>query len=333
MKKLRYLFEYIVVLAGARCMQLLPLKTAQACGRWLGRAAYAVGVSRRQALNNLRLAFPERSEAELKKIASEAYAQFGQTTIELTRFPVTTPAELVDCFELVNFEAMEETRRQGRGAVCLSAHLGNWEWLAAVLVAKGIPLTLMIGTQSNPWVDQMFIDYRAKLGLKGLRIKEIRELLRVLKKGDFLAFVNDQDGDKWGIFVEFFSTPASTYTMGDMLASKTGSDVFFGVAVRKPEGGHRLEVIKLPEPPADLPAHLKTAFRMQAYNHELEKAVRRNPEQWLWMHHRFQARPEHRLQDEARRRAEAGEIYLDTRCQVWRDKQTDAVVEIAGWKV
>lgn len=333
MKALRHLLEYWAALAASRLLGLLPLKGVHAVARFLGKGAYYLGLSRRMALANLALAFPGKSAAERRAIAREAYAQFAMTLLEIAAMPSLAHGRIASMFEFEGLEILDSLVAQKRGAICVSAHFGNWEWMGAAVAARGYPLSLMIGTQSNPYVDAMFIRLRATQGMRGVRIRDLRETMRALKRGEFMAAVGDQDGDKYGVFVKLFGHTACTHFFWELPAIRTGSALVFGVPERLGPRRHRVAIKLLPDPPAGLSDIQATAFRLQAYNDLLEEAVRKNPEMWLWMHHRWLSQPEQRLHigSPERARVERGEVTFDTVKQAWIEAATGAVVKMEAW--
>ena len=331
-KKARYFLEYLLTLAGAKLVQTLPLSGAQALGRSLGRAAFALGVARRVSFENLRVHLGVQDPTERRRIASAAYANFGQTMVELARMPVMRPEALKAMLDFEGLAQLQAAKAEGKGIVCLSAHFGNWEWMGAALITYGFPVTFLIGTQSNPWVDKLFNEYRAKLGIQFVRIKSIKDALRVLKQGGLVAMLGDQDGDKWGTFVPFFGQPASTHSIGELLARKSGAALAYGVPVRGPDQRHHLKIHLLPPTPDSVDEAQAAAFRLAAYNALLEADVRAHPEHWLWMHHRWRSLPEHRLDGEERQRAERGELAFDMVAQAWRDTRNQEIVTLQTWR-
>jgi KDO2-lipid IV(A) lauroyltransferase len=245
--------------------------------------------------------------------------------------PTLDTTELDTLFTFEGLEQMQAAREAGKGIVCMSAHFGNWEWMGAALLRRGIPVTFLIGTQSNPWVDELFNRYRAKVGIQFVRIHAIRDALRVLKGGGLVALLGDQDGDKWGTFAPFFGQPASTHSIGELLARRSGSLLAFGVPVRVAPRLSRLKVHLIESPPEGLTELQGSAWTLARYNALLEAAIREHPQQWLWMHHRWRSIPLHRLSGEDRLRAERGEIAFDLQRQAWLDG-AGQVVAAEGWK-
>jgi Kdo2-lipid IVA lauroyltransferase/acyltransferase len=163
------------------------------------------------------------------------------------------------------------------------------------------------------------------------RIADIRGALKVLKGGGLVAILHDQDGDKWGTFVPFFGAQASTHSIGVMLARRSGAAIAYGVPVRTDGSRSEMQIHFLPEPPEGLNEQQATAWTLARYNELLEADIRRHPDRWLWMHHRWSSIPEHRLSGEDRRRAQLGEIRFDDQAQCWRDAQ-GGEVRVEGWR-
>jgi KDO2-lipid IV(A) lauroyltransferase len=329
LKKIRFLAEYAILVVAGLLIRLLSAKQTYALGRGLGRLAFSLGVARKTSLANLAAVFPDKSEIERRSIALEAYQHFSITFLELMRMPLLDPSQPLPEFEFEGLEILDQSLARGKGAVCLSGHFGNWEWMGAALVAKGYPVSFMIGTQSNPWADRLFNQYRSHCRINLIPLKNVRGVLTALKTNQFVALLGDQDGDRWGLFVDFLGRIASTFTGPAVFARKTGADTLAAFPVRLGPARHRVKIFRLPEPPEGLDEKRDLAFRLQAYNDALAQAIRENPGQWLWMHKRWESRPEHHLQGEERRRAERGELVFDGKEQVWREAGSGSVFEPA----
>jgi KDO2-lipid IV(A) lauroyltransferase len=286
-------------------------------------------VTRRLTRSNLAAAFPEKTAKERDELGRAALQNAAITFLELARMPLLDPRDLQADVEFENLEILDESLARGKGAVCLSGHFGNWEIMGAALVARGYPLSFMIGQQSNPWVDDLFNSYRLHCNIHLIPLKDIRQVLTTLKRNQFVAILGDQDGDRWGMFVPFFGRSASTFTGPAVFAHRTGADILFAVPVRLDEKHHKVTVHRLPQPPEGLSEEQALNFSLTAYNHVLEEAVRQNPGQWWWMHNRWEARPEHHLRGAALQRFKAGELEFDCASQRWKDKASGQPITLS----
>ena len=331
-KDLRHRLEYQLALFGAKRLQKGSQERAQAVGRALGRMAYALGVARGTAERNLERYLGVTDRRERARIAKAAYENFGQTMTELAYLPALDPASLDLQYTFEGLEPLHAAQAAGQGIVCMSGHFGNWEWMGGAILRHGFKVTFLIGTQSNPYIDRLFNQYRAHIGLEFVRIHSIRDGLRVLKHKGMVALVGDQDGDKFGTFAPFFGVPASTHSIGELLARRSGSAMAFGVPVRLGPLRNHVKVHLIAPPPPELSEVQGTAHVLAEYNRLLEAEIRQHPEQWLWMHERFRSLPYQRLSGEPRRRAEAGEIAFDMQAQTWRECVGGEAIQIPGWK-
>jgi len=329
LRRLRHRLEYAIVLPAIAVLGRLPLAWVRALGRGLGRAAYHLGVARRTGRRNLEERLGLKG-AERDAVLKRAYASFGQTTLELMAMPRVPKDFIAQDFDYQGV-SLVDLQKQGKGVLCLSAHYGNWEWMAAALADRGLPVTLLIGTQSNPWVDELFIRHRGTHGLNCVRIGDLRGALKALKAGHLVAILHDQDGDKWGTFAPFFGAQASTHSVAVLLARRSGAPMAFGLPRRLPDGTSRVVVHQIPEAPEGLSELQATAWRLTRHNELLEAGIREDPGQWLWMHNRWRSVPLHRLAGEERARAERGEIVFDTAAQCWRDR-AGAELTMETWK-
>lgn len=332
LKRLRYRIEYILVQAACWALQRQPLGRVQALGRGLGRLAYYLGVARATGRMNLEQRLGITDPAQRDPILIGAYESFAQTLLELIYMPAISNEELKALFHFEGMEQLQALKQAGRGVVCFSAHFGNWEWMGAALVQHQLPVTFLIGTQSNPWVDERFNQHRASKGMKMTRIADIRGALKVLKAGGLVAILHDQDGDKWGTFVPFFGAQASTHSIGVMLARRSGAAIAYGVPVRVDGSRSTMQIKILPDPPEGLSEAQATAWVLTRYNELLEADLRAHPDRWLWMHNRWRSIPLHRLSGEERARAERGEIRFDTVAQGWVDAASHQAVTLETWR-
>ena len=139
------------------------------------------------------------------------FRNIGKTLLEILYIPALTPAKLERWVTIENRHYMDEALSGGHGAVILTAHFGNWEWMAARLVRAGYPLAAIAETQPNPGLDRLLNEHRAMVGLAPYaRGNALVAAMKALKAGNVLGFLADQDAKANGVFVEFFGRPAST---------------------------------------------------------------------------------------------------------------------------
>src|SRR5262245_5096390 len=133
MRKLKHLFEYCGLWLLIQAVSMLPRRAILAFGVALGRFTFSIlRIRRRMALENLSLAFPEKSWQEIIALARRNYENFGMMMLEYLRLPKMSAPELAEC---VSFRTPEhaaqwhQAMEKGKGAVCMTGHFGNWEYM------------------------------------------------------------------------------------------------------------------------------------------------------------------------------------------------------------
>jgi KDO2-lipid IV(A) lauroyltransferase len=176
-----------------------------------------------------------------------------------------------------------------KGVILLSAHFGNWEYVAAsASLQVDLPFHVVVKPQRNPYVTNWLNKMRTKWNNKVISLGiSIREIYKNLKEKNLIAMVADQRGPYEGIRVNFFGIKTAVYSGTAALALKTKAPIIYGITVRQPDYSYNvvLEEISmenLPENEEDRIIELS-----QRHTSYLEKFIRQYPEQWLWMHKRW----------------------------------------------
>lgn len=286
MKKIEFylfqLFKWIVL--------ALPLKSAQRLGYFLGSLSYYLVSGRRKiAFENLQHAFPEKSESERNQIAKGAFRNFAISFVELLWFPNLTDEIIRRLVRIRNPEIMIERCKQGRGMVMLAGHFGNWELTAlAVAYLTKIPVTIIVQTQSNEYVDEVLNRHRCLFDNKVVpRGLAVREIIRTLQIGGVIAIAPDQSGPMEGVFVEFFGRLVATHQGPAAFALQSGAPMQMGFMLRQVDGSY--EVILQEIPTSDIAEKTDENIKelTRRYTALLEQYIRQYPDHWLWLHRRW----------------------------------------------
>ncbi len=264
-----------------------------ALGAFLGRVAFALGIRRRVALENLARAFPERNRRELSALARRAYAQLGRSLVEVALAGSLSDAELDELVRFEGWERYQRARARGKGVVVAVAHFGNWELLARACARRGVLLTA-ITRKLRGRANERLLAARRKGGLRELPDKgSTRAALELLRRGETLAIVVDQNMlPRRGIFVDFFGVPACTTPAAAVLSLRSQAPLIAAFPVRAADGTHRVLVVGPFEAPPGLHGHAAVHALTQAVTRAVEDAVRAHPEQWFWVHRRWKTRPQ-----------------------------------------
>jgi len=276
-------------------MNWIPLRVRIWVFQRLGEILYFVDERhRRIALRNLTIAFPERSEKERKHLALAAFRHLGRVFGEFSFIPRFNPKNIQDFVVFEGLEHCQRAQEQKRGIVFLTAHFGNWEWMAASFpLYTGRRAHVIFRPIDNPFLDRIVERLRSCTGNQGVsKQKSMGRILRLLKSGEAVGILLDQNV-AWqeGVFVNFFGELACTNEGLALLALKTGAAILPTFNVRERDGRYR--VIIEPEIPlirtGDKGADVQR--NTELFTAVIERYIREYPEQWLWVHQRWKTRP------------------------------------------
>jgi KDO2-lipid IV(A) lauroyltransferase len=273
----------------------IPLSARVWFFRRLGELAYVLDERhRRIALRNLAIAFPEREEKGRKKIARAAFRHVGTVLAEFSFIPKLNRQKIEKYIWIEGLEHFRKAKEKKRGILFLTAHFGNWEWMAVSFpLLTGQPAAGVFRPIDNPFLERMVGRLRSWTGNQGIpKQKAMGRILRVLKEGGTVGILLDQNV-AWqeGVFVKYFGEWACTNEGLALLALKTGAAVLPGFNIRQPDGRYRvvfepeINLIRTGDKEHDVQANT------ELFTGVIERYVREYPEQWLWPHQRWKTRP------------------------------------------
>jgi KDO2-lipid IV(A) lauroyltransferase len=271
-------------------LMMMPFKSVQRLGAGLGLAGYyLIGSRRATALDNLRHAFPDHPPSELRAIAKRSFMNYGTTLMEFFWIPALTEPMLDKIYLSSQFATMSEAVARGKGGVFLTGHMGNWELLALASsrYAK-THFTIIVQTQSNKYFDEEINRGRTKFGNRVVPMGiSIREILRTLQQGGMIGLAGDQSGAKEGVYVDFFGRSTATHQGPAVFALKCRVPLLLALSFRRPDGSFEVDIQEIPV--SDLQGYSEANVLELTRRHTsaLEAAIRRQPDQWLWMHRRW----------------------------------------------
>jgi KDO2-lipid IV(A) lauroyltransferase len=250
---------------------------------------YVIPLRKRVVIKNLQIAFPKNSISAIKKSAFRIYKSFSITLVELLYLPYMKRQEIMDAVECINPELIIKKYKEGKGIILLSSHYGNWEFIAiSVAMQLNIPFSVIVKPLRNPFVYDWMNRARTKFGNEIVPLGiSIRKTYQTLKEKKIVAMVADQRGPREGVRINFFGREVPVYTGPAALALKTGSPIIFGIPVRQKKYKYRTVLVEISK--SDLPEINEDKIKEISQRHTsyLEKIIRENPEQWLWMHDRW----------------------------------------------
>lgn len=293
----RIRLEYWAALGLMGIGRILSWERGQRLGAWLGGLAFDLLARRRGvALQNLRRAFRgEKNEAEIRGIARRSVENVGRSVMELSWLDGATPRDLQERIAFENPEIPRDAMKDGRGALFLASHFGNWELMALAFAAAGFRARVVARRLDNPLLDNVLNQRRRRFGSDVIESRDpsaLRSILTGLRNGEAIGVLIDQTvtGDR-GVFVDFFGRVAYTHKVLALIALKTGAPVIPAFLFRLPDGRHRFRF----EPPILLEAgkdrEAAVLEATQRMTREIERKIREAPDHWLWIHDRWKKRP------------------------------------------
>jgi KDO2-lipid IV(A) lauroyltransferase len=247
----------------------------------------------RIVMANLHLAFgEEKGEDELRTIAMGCYRHLGKCMTDFFRMPAMTARDIARATRIVGREHLDAALEEGRGAILLTAHLGNWEMVGVLIAASGYPLSVIAREQRDHKITDYVRRTRERMGMSVLhRDVAVRESLRALRRNEIVGILVDQNAGEDGVFVDFFGHLASTAPGVAAFALRTGAAVLPTFGWRNADNTHTVE-IGAPVPVMRTGDRGKDILVNTARHAKIiEEAIRKHPEQWFWLHKRWKARP------------------------------------------
>jgi len=266
--------------------KLLGLDAASAVGGFIGRHIYYRLGAAKVARDNLKAAYPEKSEAEIESIVRGVCENLGRVAGEYPHLDKIGDGTRIEAAGVENGDAAVAT---GKGVMFFSGHFANWEATPIVATTRGYDGAIVYRPPNNPYVDRWIARQRGKKGpaeqvSKGAR--GTRRIFTLLRRGKSIFILVDQKTYE-GVPAPFFGREAMTTSAPASLALKMGA-LLVPVSSLRLKGAHFHVTIHppiafTPSGNADLDVLELTA----KINAKVEEIVRQHPEQWLWTHHRW----------------------------------------------
>ena len=256
--------------------------------RWLGPKIWRHKV----VMENLEIAFPEKSLEERKQLASDSWAQMGRTLLEYVYLD-----EIFDLHEEnINSERIEikgaeqflKLRDDGLPAVLFTGHIANFELLPMVAAKFGLQVKSLFRQPNNKYAASQVAESRKQLGENMIAsgAGAAFQLIKALEHNEHVGVLVDQKFRR-GIKVPFFGKDAPTNTLLAKLARRYDCPVHGARTIRLPNGRFRLEITDELVLPRDKDGDIDVRGTTELVTRIIEDWVREYPEQWLWMHRRW----------------------------------------------
>jgi len=272
----------------------IPLGVALWIGRRAGDLVYLVN-SKRRAIGyaNLKSAFPEKTQGQLRAILKSHFENLGMNVVELLKVPSMGKKYWDRHVRIENFDRIERALSENKGLIMVSAHFGNWEVSSLAVSFRGQRVSVFAREQKYPRLNNLLNKYREMTGCKVVtKGFSVRDIIKTLNNNGVVGMLVDQDAGPNGVFIDFLNRPASIASGIVNFGLKTGAVILPAFMHRRGYDRHVLEIkepvrlITTGDKKKDVKVNLDKLTRVS------EAYIKKFPEQWLWSHKRWKSTPQ-----------------------------------------
>lgn len=293
-KRIKNDLIYVLVVGLISLLRVLPRRAAAALMRGLAGLGFRLARKEREkTIRHLTWAYgAEKSPREIAVLAKAVWRHFGVMALDAVRLPRIVAAGINTLVEARGVERLQAALARGKGAIVLTGHFGNWELFGAWVAQNGFPVKVVGTSAYDPRLDRLIVGLRNAAGYTNIaRGKGTREIIRALRDNEVLGMLIDQDTKVEGVFVRFFGRPAHTAVGPVILAKKLGCALLPAFIHLKDDGRYLIEFDDEITLAATGDEAHDLVLNTQKISDAYERAIRRHPEQWVWMHERWKKQP------------------------------------------
>jgi len=289
--------EFAAAMSFAWPLSALPLRFALKVGECIGVGMYWLLKRRRElGFRNLTVAFGETLiDQEKEAILKTTFRNLGKSIVETLHFPKMSKEYLAEHVEIIGLEHYLAAKAKGRGVLCLTGHVGNWEMSSHAQSAAGHPLSIVVRPLDNIYLNRKIEHLRTLHGNRLLARGQngLKQILTELKANKMVGILMDQNTRRSkGIFVDFFGKPACTIPVIALVALRYHAPVISAFIIRTGFDTHRLIISPEIEMERTNDTERDIAANTAKLNRILEEIIRQYPDQWFWVHNRWKTQPQ-----------------------------------------
>ena len=281
---MKHKLEYLIILFFIKILCILPEKTRFKIAEFFAIAGYKFIKKRRIiTLANLKMAFPDKSQKEIEKIALDSYKIMSKAFLSSLWFEDYLNEEGKVTVE--NMDILDRAYAKGKGVIVACMHMGNME--ASLKAAQKYHIVTVAKKQRNPYLDRLITKNREKVNITLLKKSKrtSRELMEHIKKKDIIALFSDHR-DK-GATVNFFGETTVSPTGAVFLALRNDLPLILTFNILNPDNTcttkivEEIQMIKTGNFKKDVQSNTQLLID------KMEKIISQYPEQWMWFHDRW----------------------------------------------
>lgn len=273
-------------------MPQLPRGFIMALARVLGRLAYWIDArGRKTARENLRAAFQgSLSEADVRRISVGSYQNFARTFLDLFWSPALNQVNWRQHVRIRLDDPEAEAKARETGAVWVTPHFGNFEFVSLIWGFRGVPFTVVAQNFKNPSLTAIFKRLREHSGHAVISQENaMLKLMKALKRQGHAGLLTDLNikPGRAAAVIECFGMKTCVPTLHVELAKRLGLSIITGVCQPVQDGSYEVQIFEAIRPGPDEETQILT---QRVWDH-FEKAIRSYPEGWLWMYKHWRYLP------------------------------------------
>lgn len=269
-------------------IRITPWNLALKFGEFLGSALTVIIRKRyKRTIQDIKKAFPEKSDKEVRLIALESWRNIGRIAAEFCKACYMPDDKLMGKIELRGLEEIIDLNKQGKGCILHLGHFTNWEVAGLVISICCQKVYFVAKPQTNPYVDAEVNRLRCKKGAKFISAyNPFFSCFKALKKGGLISILSDQSVHASKLYMPFMGRAAEVAPLTAVLSLKTGVPVFC-IRITREGGKIVIENTERIEPPQVEFSHKAVYDYTVTLKTKLEEYIRLAPETWLWGHNRW----------------------------------------------
>lgn len=284
---------YTLINSLGKLLAILPLRVLYILSDALYPLVFYILKYRKKiVLDNLQIAFPEKTDAERLAIAKKFYRHFCDILVEIIKLFHISSEEMKKRMKWVNTDLIDENFAQGKHALVVAGHYNNWEWGIGLGIGLKYIFAGIYKPLSSRIFDKVMIDFRTQFGGVPVPMAQtVRYLVQNIKdeKLTMINFIADQSPmrHETQYWVDFFNRKTAVYLGIEKLAQKTKQPVYYLHLNKVKRGYYTAELEKI----CDDASLLQPYELTDTHTKILERHIREYPEFWLWSHRRWKVKP------------------------------------------
>lgn len=293
--KIVTMLEYIPLVVFMYLLSIVPYILTIYFAKAVGFLLYLLVPSlKKVALINLKQAFPKKSYKERKRIVLKSMQNMIVVFTEFIRTAHMSDKAILKRVTIENKykDIFDNLLKKEKGIIAITGHIGNWEYLSYYFAIKGYDPYLIMRGLDNRVLNNKLEELRNKRGAVCVdRRGNLRLIFEALKNNSPVAFLCDQNYLE-GVFVDFFGAKAKTAAGPVVIAMKTGSPIIIVYDKSDGKGHHKIIISDVLEIEKKDTKEETIIYNTERFTKCLEKIIKENPDIWLWVHPRWNTRPE-----------------------------------------